>query len=341
MPDFIEPQLCQSRRAAAGRRGLGARDQVRRLPHAAAGRGRRGDAAHPQGPGLDRQVSARSPRPARACPTASSTARSWRSNDDGAPDFAALQAALSDGKTDDLVFFAFDLLFDGGEDLRALPLSRAQGAAAGAARRAGEPRRASATSSISRPAATRCCSRPAACRSKASSPSGSTRPTAPAARESWTKAKCRAGHEVVIGGWTDDGRRSSARCSSACIAAASSSMSAGSAPASAQARSSALLPRAEGRRAADAVAVHRRTARRASEADVHWVAARPGGRDRVRRLDRRRHGAPGRLQGPARGQAGRGGRGRRRPRPPSDDRRSPKPADRPQRAKPPRRGKPS
>ena len=41
----------------------------------------------------------------------------------GAPDFAALQAALSDGKTDDLVFFAFDLLFEAGQDLRALPLS--------------------------------------------------------------------------------------------------------------------------------------------------------------------------------------------------------------------------
>ncbi len=41
----------------------------------------------------------------------------------GAPDFAALQAALSDGKTDDLIFFAFDLLFADGEDLRALPLA--------------------------------------------------------------------------------------------------------------------------------------------------------------------------------------------------------------------------
>ena len=40
----------------------------------------------------------------------------------GAPDFSALQAAISDGKTDDLVFFAFDLLFAGGNDLRALPL---------------------------------------------------------------------------------------------------------------------------------------------------------------------------------------------------------------------------
>ena len=40
----------------------------------------------------------------------------------GAPDFSALQAALSDGKTDNLIFFAFDLLFADGEDLRRLPL---------------------------------------------------------------------------------------------------------------------------------------------------------------------------------------------------------------------------
>ena len=36
----------------------------------------------------------------------------------GAPDFAALQAAMSDHETDELVFFAFDLLFMEGEDLR-------------------------------------------------------------------------------------------------------------------------------------------------------------------------------------------------------------------------------
>ena len=48
----------------------------------------------------------------------------------------------------------------------------------------------------------RCCSPPAACISKASSPNASARPTAPAARETWTKSKCRAGHEVVIGGWS-------------------------------------------------------------------------------------------------------------------------------------------
>lgn len=36
--------------------------------------------------------------------------------------FSALQAALSDGKVDDLIFFAFDLLFLDGEDLRVDPL---------------------------------------------------------------------------------------------------------------------------------------------------------------------------------------------------------------------------
>ena len=36
----------------------------------------------------------------------------------GSPDFAGLQAALSGGKTDDLIFFAFDLLFGKGQDLR-------------------------------------------------------------------------------------------------------------------------------------------------------------------------------------------------------------------------------
>ena len=42
----------------------------------------------------------------------------------GAPDFAALQAAMSEGKAKDLVFFAFDLLFDGARDLRELPLTK-------------------------------------------------------------------------------------------------------------------------------------------------------------------------------------------------------------------------
>ena len=41
----------------------------------------------------------------------------------GAPHFATLQAAISEAKTHDLIFFAFDQLFVGKEDLRPLPLA--------------------------------------------------------------------------------------------------------------------------------------------------------------------------------------------------------------------------
>lgn len=42
---------------------------------------------------------------------------------DALPDFSALQTAIAEGDTGRLVYFAFDLLFDGAEDLRPLPLS--------------------------------------------------------------------------------------------------------------------------------------------------------------------------------------------------------------------------
>lgn len=41
----------------------------------------------------------------------------------GAPDFAALQAALSEGRSQDLTYFAFDLLYDGEKNLRSLKLT--------------------------------------------------------------------------------------------------------------------------------------------------------------------------------------------------------------------------
>ena len=102
----------------------------------------------------------------------------------GAPDFSTLQAAISDGKTDSLIFYAFDLLFADGMDLRALPLAERKAQlkriAGGAEPRAKSQSR-SAMSSISRAAATPFCNRPASCRWKASSPRSSARPIAPAA----------------------------------------------------------------------------------------------------------------------------------------------------------------
>src|SRR5262249_61730498 len=41
----------------------------------------------------------------------------------GAPDFAALKAALSEGDSKVLTYFVFDLLYAQGEDLRRMPLT--------------------------------------------------------------------------------------------------------------------------------------------------------------------------------------------------------------------------
>jgi bifunctional non-homologous end joining protein LigD len=119
----------------------------------------------------------------------------------GLPDFSALQAAIADGKTDKLVYYAFDLLFADGEDLRVLPLrerkarlKRLLEARKGKAKQIlyvehfeedGEAvlesaKRLQLEGIISK-------------KLDARYHSGRT--------ESWTKAKVRAGHEVVLGGW--------------------------------------------------------------------------------------------------------------------------------------------
>ncbi len=121
----------------------------------------------------------------------------------GAPSFSALQAAISDGKTADLTYFVFDLVFAGKADLRALPLSerkaRLQGLVAGAPANiryvehfltTGEEMLASA----SRMGLEGIVSK----RLDAPYQSGRS--------ESWGKSKSREGQEVVIGGWTTTGK---------------------------------------------------------------------------------------------------------------------------------------
>lgn len=119
----------------------------------------------------------------------------------GAPDFAALQAALSEGKTKDLIFFAFDFLFDGGEDLRKRPLSvrKERLRQMLAKRREQDVIRFVEHFETGGEAVLR-----SACKlslegivsKKLDAPYRAGRNGA------WTKAKCRAGHEVVIGGWS-------------------------------------------------------------------------------------------------------------------------------------------
>ena len=121
----------------------------------------------------------------------------------GAPSFAGLQAALSEEKTDDLVFYAFDLLFDGEADLRALPLSgrkaRLQRLLSGAGFGADAVIRyvehfESGGDAVLKSACRLSLEGIVSKRLDAPYQSGRT--------DSWVKAKCRAGHEVVIGGWT-------------------------------------------------------------------------------------------------------------------------------------------
>jgi len=117
----------------------------------------------------------------------------------GVSDFSTLQGALSEGQSQDLIFFVFDMLFVEGEDLRDLPLierkqklkdllSREDREQIRYVEHLAEPGDAVLES---------------ACRlelegiisKRASSPYRSGR------TEAWVKSKCRGGHEVVIGGW--------------------------------------------------------------------------------------------------------------------------------------------
>jgi len=125
-------------------------------------------------------------------------------NQKGITDFSRLQDALSKGKTQALVFFAFDLLYAGGADLRGEPLERRKAALKsllgdGKARHARlryvEDFRLPGSAMID-----------AACEmglegivsKRLAAPYRSGR------GEDWTKAKCRGGQEVVIGGWWGD-----------------------------------------------------------------------------------------------------------------------------------------
>ena len=119
----------------------------------------------------------------------------------GTPNFSSLQAAISDGKTDDLIFFAFDLLFAGGMDLRRLPLSQRKAhlkalldARKGKAKNIRYVEDFEADGAAVMDSA-RELKLEGIVSKKLNSPYHSGR------SENWTKAKARAGQEVVIGGW--------------------------------------------------------------------------------------------------------------------------------------------
>jgi bifunctional non-homologous end joining protein LigD len=118
----------------------------------------------------------------------------------GIPSFSLLQAALAEQETGELVYFVFDLLFADGEDLRAERLtdrkSRLDELLSG---RPGHHIRyvdhfETAADAILRSACRMLLEGVVSKRLAAPYRSGRG--------DSWVKTKCRAGQEVVIGGWT-------------------------------------------------------------------------------------------------------------------------------------------
>ncbi|HEX4151592.1 MAG TPA: DNA ligase D [Steroidobacteraceae bacterium] len=121
----------------------------------------------------------------------------------GVPSFSALQAALSADRPEDLVFFAFDLLFEAHSDLRGLPLverkERLERLLDGAEGRHIryvrhlESEGAAVLESACRMGLEGVVSKRLAA------------PYVSGRGDAWRKSKCRAGHEVVLGGWTREG----------------------------------------------------------------------------------------------------------------------------------------
>jgi bifunctional non-homologous end joining protein LigD len=201
MPDFIAPQLCTSVERPPS--GSGWVHEIKFDGYRVQMRVENGEATLRTRKGLDwtEKFSAIA-KSAQHLPDAIMDGEIVALDHNGHPSFASLQAALSDDSTDNLVFFAFDLLFADGTDLRREPLSERK---TKLARMLGNKRKeedgtlryvehfTNGGDAILQ----------SACRmslegivsKKASAPYRSGR------SESWTKAKCRAGHEVVIGGW--------------------------------------------------------------------------------------------------------------------------------------------
>ena len=120
----------------------------------------------------------------------------------GDPDFSELQTALSDGRTNELVFFAFDLLFSDGDDLRQLPLFERKKRLRKILRKRTKAKRSPIryvehfkTGGDAILESARKAGLEGIVSKKANSTYRSGR------SDSWTKAKCRPGQEVVIGGW--------------------------------------------------------------------------------------------------------------------------------------------
>ena len=204
LPDFIPPMLCDSVETPPA--GTGWAHEIKfdgyRLQLRVAG----GSASLKTRKGLD--WSDRFPEIARAgeaLPDVIIDGEACALDHNGAPDFPALQAALSDGKTGDLVFFAFDLMVAGGEDLRSLPLSERKARLA-ALLQARQGKLGGRIRYVDHFETGGDAVLKSACRLSLEGVVSKRLDSAYRGERSgdWVKSNCRAGHEVVIGGWTGE-----------------------------------------------------------------------------------------------------------------------------------------
>jgi bifunctional non-homologous end joining protein LigD len=199
MPDFIPPQLCETLTRPPSADGWiheikfdGYRIQMRIEDGVATLKTRKGLDWTAKYPAIAKSAS--------ALPDVIIDGEICALDDNGAPDFAALQAALSEGMTGDLVYFAFDLLFAGDEDLRGLPLTERKDRLAAVFTDAGEDPRLRLVEhfegggdAVLRSACRLSLEGIVSKQGDAPYQSGRTK--------TWAKSKCRAGHEVVIGAY--------------------------------------------------------------------------------------------------------------------------------------------
>jgi bifunctional non-homologous end joining protein LigD len=206
MPDFIEPQLAQLVARPPGGGGWG--HEIKLDGYRLQLRVKNGRAVLKTRTGLDWTEKFGSIAAAAAdLPDCIVDGEAVALGPDNAPSFSALQAALSEGRADVLVFFAFDLLFADAQDLRPLPLVERK-------QRLKELLDAESESAASHIRylghleAVGDDVLKSACEAKLEGIVSKQldAPYRSGRAGSWTKAKCRAGHEVVIGGWTSRGR---------------------------------------------------------------------------------------------------------------------------------------
>ena len=201
IPDFVAPQLCTLLERPPGGEGWG--HEIKLDGYRVQLRVEDGRATLKTRKGLDwTEKFSNIAEAASALPDALIDGEVVALDEKREPNFAALQAALSDGRTDNLMFYAFDLLFVDEYDLRRQPLVERKRRLKELLGGKGNPgggvihyldHLETGGEAVWESACKMSLEGIVSKRLDAPYSSGRS--------DNWTKTKCRAGHEVVLGGY--------------------------------------------------------------------------------------------------------------------------------------------